>query len=856
MSVVGLDFGSKNAVIASAGRGGVDVILNGNSQRLNPCMVGFQSSRFMGEAASPFATSNYKNTITCMKRLVGLKYSDPRAKTEMARLPFRCVESKNGGVAVQVEYSGLTSSTSTDGGDDGPIDIPVEHAAGMMVQHMGSIASKAAGDGVAVSDWVIAVPGYYTDAQKRSLLAGCEIVGIPTVLRLMHEHTAAALAYGIFKDIRKEFSVDTPTNVMFVDMGDSSYSATICTFEPGKLSVRSHQYDRELGGRDFDLIIAQWIDREFFAKYGSKVGGVHPISKPKTKLKMLSAAEKAKKTLSPAGVKLTRVNMECLLDDYDFNGTLKADEYEEMCAPLLARLEGPIQRALTEVKMTPADLSSVEIVGGATRVSCVKLRLAEILGLNKAKTNNGLSTTMNADEAVARGAALQAAILSPRFKVKSYEIIEAHQYPIEINWDHTMSAQQSEGVEANKEGVPEDDASSSNKVVMFARNSNFPVTKRVTLKRAGEFSVSAAYQGADGSTAEELAKFVVKNPSESLVKVRVNVKTDVHGIVSLSSAQMITESVEEAVAPAAPMETDNDEKKVEPSSAATTGTSESKESASNEEEVKKVKKKVIKTQLEYVESRPLQWTKKEMNEMNELEVRMANADRILRETADMRNELESYIYAMRDRVIVDLASYCTEEEKSKFSTELENSENWLYEDGFDAVKSVYAEKLKALKLMGDPMERRCTEAAGRPAAVSTLQATVERYKQWVSNAIADEKYAHISDEEKNSCHKKCDETSSWMYDMLDKQGSLLASADPVVTVGQINFKVQELINFVSPIMNKPVPKPDPEPAAEKPTPESTANEKHTDEMEVDKEEKEGTTPSAVEQAEPTPMETE
>merc|ERR1719354_1273914 len=115
-------------------------------------------------------------------------------------------------------------------------------------------------------DWVIAIPPYYTDAQRRAVLNGCKMVGIP-VQRLMHENTATALAYGIFKDIRKEFKKDEPTNVMFIDMGSTAYSVSIAAFEPGKLIVKSAFYDTDIGGRDFDALIAESIASQFEAKY-------------------------------------------------------------------------------------------------------------------------------------------------------------------------------------------------------------------------------------------------------------------------------------------------------------------------------------------------------------------------------------------------------------------------------------------------------------------------------------------------------------------------------------------------------------------------------------------------------------
>lgn len=819
MSVVGLDFGNQNAVIAAAGRGGVDVILNGNSNRLNASMVGFNDSRSMGESASITATSNYRNTIKNMKRLIGLSFEDPRAQAEMKRAPFTCVPMKHtsGGpdsIGVKVNFNSEETI------------VPIEAVAGMLVKHMGSLVKDAA-----PVDWVVTIPGYYTDAQRRALLAGCQIAGLEGIQRLMHEHTATALAYGIFKDIRKVFTKEKPTNVMFLDIGATSYSCSIVAFEPGKLTVKTAQFDENLGGRDFDQKIAEWIAGKFEEKYKGKLSA-KPMEKPKVVLKLLIAAEKAKKTLSPAGVKEARINLESLMDDLDFNCTLTATEYEEMCADLLARLNPPIQRALAETELSPSDLDSIEIVGGGTRVGCVKRTLAKILGLKESATNNGLSTTLNADEAIARGAALQSAILSPRFKVLPYEIIECTPFPIKVSWDG----------EVEEEG-------GTNSVVMFDRGSNFSVVRRVTLLRSGEFAVNVAYDDtADNfefpeGVSKDIVGFKIKASDANENKIRVNVKQDIHGTILLSSAQMVEEIVEE--------EKDEEMKDAE----AKDGEAKKEESKPEGEEKVEKKKKIKKTNLEFTEQRPLEWTKAELDGFNEKEVAMANIDRVVKETADMRNELESYCYDMRDKIISEnqLAPYGSDEEKNTFSAALEKTENWLYEEGFDAKKSVYAEKLDELKKFGNPLVMRQKETQGRPGAMSVLQRTIEKYQNWVNTSATDENYAHITDDEWTKCREVCDSTSSWMYDAMDKQGSLSPSDNPAVTVAEINGKSNEITKAISPIMHKPKPKPKVE---EKPEEKAAEGEKKPSEekpaegepMETDEKPAEG-------EAKPEPMDT-
>jgi len=830
MSVVGLDFGNQNAVIAAAGRGGVDVVLNGNTQRLNPCMVGFSGSRSMGEEAQSTASSNFRNTISGIKHLIGLTFDDPRAQSEMKRHAFKCVPFPHPGgnspdsIGVEVDF---TSEKHV---------VPIEQVAGMMIKHMGSLAAKRSEEdskGLIVKDislsdpshplfpkdWVITIPGYYTDSQRRALLAGCKIVGVTGVRRLMHEHTATALAYGIFKDIRKEFTKDTTTNVMFIDMGASTYSVSIVSYEQGKLTVRAARHDSCLGGRDFDELIASFLKDKFVEKYGSKLS-CKPESKPKVMYKLLGAAEKMKKTLSPHGVKEARASLECLMDDFDFNTKLNAVEYEKMCVPLLDRLQKPVDLALADAGMGVKDLATVEIVGGGMRVGCVKRRLGEILGLSGG-ANCGMSSTMNADEAVARGAALQSAILSPRFKVLPYEIIERTPFSVRISWNESKSDNLAteEGVEVcNAEVDGGEQAAIANSVVMFDPSSNQPCVRRVTLTRAGEFEVTASYEGnAEEGFPEgikkEICSFKIKAPEGAENKVRVNVKQDIHGSILLSSAQMVEQITEEDEKKEESKDTEEGpEKKEGEKKEGEKKVEKKKEDEGTDPKPAEKKKKIKKTNLEFSEMRDLDWSEASINQAHEVEVSMSNVDRIFIETGKLRNDLESYIYDYRDKVSSSsgLGMYANEKDRAAFTSALEKMENWLYEDGYDVTKSVYAEKLSELRAMGDPMDNRQREAAERPAAMNALQRTIEKYNNWINTNASEEQYAHITAEEIKKAHDACDAAASWMYDMLDKQGGLSQHDTPVVKAAEVNTKCKELANIVSPIMHKPKPQPKPE----------------------------------------------
>ena len=166
---------------------------------------------------------------------------------------------------------------------------------------------------------------------------------------------------------------------------------------------------------------------------------------------------------------------------------------------------------------------------------------------------------------------------------------------------------------------------------------------------------------------------------------------------------------------------------------------------------------------------------------------------------------------MRDKIVSDtqLAPYCIEGGRTVFSAMLELYESWLYEEGFDATKSMYTKKLEELKKVGNPIYNRQYEARSRPNAMLALQKTIKKYTLWLNTSPGDKNYAHITMEveELATCSDKVDKASAWMYHMLDRQGGLAANVDPVITAEQIYGKNKDLNNAVSPIMHKPIPKP-------------------------------------------------
>lgn len=819
------------------------MLLNGSSKRQNACAVSLQGKqRFMGDEASAIARSNFKNTSTNFKRLLGRKFNEPEVQAELERMPgVKFVELPEGTVGIQVMYN-----------DEQKV-LSMEQCMAMMLTKLASITEEATK--AKPADIVVSVPGWYTDAQRVAMLNSCHIAQL-FCMRLLHEGTAVALEYGMFKNAKGVFDAEKPTHVAFVDFGQSGFSVTIASFVTGKLYIKAACYDRALGGRDFDDVIGKKIAEAFAEKHKDD-----PWGNTKARMKLLVASEKCKKTLSPPGVSEAHVNCECLMNDIDFNYKMTLDDFKAGAEPLLARMMPVMQSAVEQSGIPPAEIATVEIVGGSTRLGFVKERVADILiglglPIDKSALNMGLSTTMNADEAVSRGTAWQAALMSPRFRVKEYQIFDAVTYPVKLDWEASSSGGDAAATadDAAEDGDKEGEtpaASGSTSALLFKKNDATPSTKKVTFRRAGPFSITASYDPAALSDLPAgldptLRIFTVQAPvaedPNSPPKIRVNVKHNYHGIVEVSSAQLMQEIKEDAKEEPAkatepPPAPAGEEKKMDegadgskngegtPSASAEgpAPATEGKEGEAKDAGGAAVEEAPRKTRFRKVdlavESSAVGMSEAALTAAHEDEAKMAHQDLVIEETNAAKNDVEAYIYSQRDVLIGDLRTFCQDSEKEKQEAALTAAEDWLYYgDGYDTQKSTYVEKLRDLKKLGEKMVYRQLEARDRDACVKGLKAAVEDYKKWLVSSATDEAFAHISDEEKATVRTSCDEAESWVYAQLEAQAKLAENVDPCFSCQDVNVKRKELVKVCKPIVNKPKPLP-PKPEAEEKKPE-------------------------------------
>ncbi|KAF8027546.1 hypothetical protein BT93_E0450 [Corymbia citriodora subsp. variegata] len=792
MSVVGFDFGNESCIVAVARQRGIDVVLNDESKRETPAIVCFgEKQRFIGTAGAASTMMNPKNSISQIKRLIGQKFSDPELQRDLQSLPFQVTEGPDGYPLIHARYLGEARTFT-------PTQV-----LGMMFSNLKGIAEKNLN--AAVVDCCIGIPVYFTDLQRRAVLDAATIAGLHP-LQLIHETTATALAYGIYKTDLPE---GDPLNVAFVDIGHASMQVCIAAFKKGQLKVLAHSYDRSLGGRDFDEVLFHYFAEKFKEQYKIDV-----IQNAKACLRLRAACDKLKKVLSANAV--APLNIECLMEEKDVRGVIKRDEFEQISAPILERVKGPLQKALAEAGLAVENVHMVEVVGSGSRVPAIIRILTEFFGKEPRRT-------MNASECVARGCALQCAILSPTFKVREFQVHESFPSSVGLSW---------------KSSVPESQdgaADNHQTTIVFPKGNAVPSIKALTFYRSGTFAVDVhCTDGSEQQASSKISSYTIgpfQCAKSERAKLKVKVRLNLHGIVSIESATLLeeeevevpvtkdagaqetnkmdTDETSNAAAPPTSVEADvnmQDAKGAPDASGVENGVPETGEKPVQMETDSKVeapKKKVKKTNVPVTELVYGALLSGDLQKAVEKEFEMALQDRVMEETKDKKNAVEAYVYDMRNKLNDKYHDFVTDPEREQFISTLQEVEDWLYEDGEDETKGVYVAKLEELKKQGDPIEERYKEHTERGSVIDQLVYCINSYREAaVSN---DSKFEHIDVSEKQKVLNECVEAEAWLRDKRQQQDSLPKYAPPALLSAEIRKKAESVDRFCRPIMMKPKP---------------------------------------------------
>uniref|UniRef100_A0AAX7SFY6 Heat shock cognate 70 n=1 Tax=Astatotilapia calliptera TaxID=8154 RepID=A0AAX7SFY6_ASTCA len=375
---VGIDLGTTYSCVGIFQHGKVEIIANDQGNRTTPSYVAFtDTERLIGDAAKNQVAMNPTNTVFDAKRLIGRKFDDLVVQSDMKHWPFKVIN-ESSKPKVEVEYKGEIKT------------FYAEEISSMVLTKMKEISEAYLGK--PVTNAVITVPAYFNDSQRQATKDAGAISGL-NVLRIINEPTAAAIAYGLDKKVGGE------RNVLIFDLGGGTFDVSILTIEDGIFEVKSTAGDTHLGGEDFDNRMVNHFISEFKRKYKKDI-----INNKRAVRRLRTACERAKRTLSSSTQ--ASIEIDSLYEGTDFYTSITRARFEELNADLFRGTLEPVEKSLRDAKMDKTQIHDIVLVGGSTRIPKIQKLLQDFFN------GRDLNKSINPDEAVAYGAAVQAAILA------------------------------------------------------------------------------------------------------------------------------------------------------------------------------------------------------------------------------------------------------------------------------------------------------------------------------------------------------------------------------------------------------------------------------------------------------------